>query len=72
MTCPTCRAPWRETSECQRCGSDLAPLMRVCAAAAALAAGQWSDALRHAREAKQLQRTEAGDDLLLLARLLAR
>ena len=79
MTCPTCRAPWRETSECPRCGSDLAPLMRVCAAAwrhrraaaAALAAGQWSDAVHHAREAKQLQRTEAGDDLLLLARLLA-
>jgi predicted amidophosphoribosyltransferase len=80
MTCPTCRAAWRETSECPRCGSDLAPLMRVSAAAwrhrrtaaAALAAGQWSDALHHAQEAKQLQRTEAGDDLVLLAGLLAR
>lgn len=79
MTCPTCRAPWRETSECPRCGSDLAPLMRVCAAAwrhrrdaaAALAAGQWSDAIHHASEAQQLQRTDAGNDLVLLAYLLA-
>ena len=29
MSCPTCRAPWRGTPECPRCGSDLAPLMRV-------------------------------------------
>ena len=79
MTCPTCRAPWRGTSECPRCGSDLAPLMRVSvaavrhrhAAADALAAGEWSAALRQAAEATWLQRTEAGDDLLLLARLLA-
>jgi hypothetical protein len=40
------------------------------AAADALAGGVWSAALHHAAEATWLQRTEAGDDLLLLARLL--
>lgn len=77
MSCPTCRAPWREQTECPRCGSDLAPLMRVAAAAwrhraaaaDALAGGLWGEALHHAREANRLQRTEAGDDLLLIARL---
>ena len=79
MRCPTCRAPWREQPECSRCGSDLTPLMHVSAeawrhrtAAAALLAGErWSDALHHVREANRLHRTDAGDDLLLLARLLA-
>jgi hypothetical protein len=79
MRCPTCRAPWREQPECSRCGSDLAPLMRLwadawryrAAAAAALAGQRWSEALHHAREANRLHRTEAGDDLLLIARLLA-
>ena len=69
MSCPTCRAPWRGTSECPRCGSDLAPLMRVCAAAwrhrraaaAALAAGEWSDALHHARTAKQFDTKESAE-----------
>jgi hypothetical protein len=40
------------------------------AAASALANGEWSEAFRHAAQARWLQRTEAGDDLLLLARLL--
>jgi hypothetical protein len=52
--------------------------MRVTAAAArhrhaaedALTAGEWSAALRHAAQATWLYRTEAGDELLLLARLL--
>lgn len=77
--CPTCRAPWRETAECPRCGSDLAPLMQVAAAAfrhhraaiAALATGNDRDALNHALEAMSLQRTESGGDLAFLARLLA-
>jgi hypothetical protein len=72
MTCPTCRASWRERTECPRCGSDLAPLMRIAAAAwrhgraavTALAAGNVPDALAHALEARTLQRTEAGDDLV--------
>ena len=78
MSCPTCRAPWREQPECPRCGSDLAPLMRLsaaawrhrAAAADSLAGGRWIEALHHAREANRLQRTEAGDDLMLIARLV--
>lgn len=78
MRCPTCRAPWREQPECSRCGSDLTPLMRLAAeawrhrtaAAGFLAGERWSEALHHAREANRLQRTEAGTDLLLIARLL--
>lgn len=79
MRCPTCRAPWREQPECARCGSDLAPLMRVAAAAfhhrmaatEALTAGRWSEALDHANEANRLHRTERGDELLLVVRLIA-
>jgi hypothetical protein len=41
------------------------------AAAASLAGLLWDEALHHAREANRLQRTQAGDDLLLIARLLA-
>jgi len=78
MRCPTCRAHWREAPECARCGSDLAPLMRVAATAfhhriaavEALTAGRWSEAAHHANEANQLHRTERGDGLLLLARLV--
>jgi hypothetical protein len=39
-------------------------------AADSLAGGRWSETLHHAREANRLNRTEAGDDLLLIARLL--
>ena len=77
MRCPTCRAPWREEPECPRCGSDLAPLMHIAAAAfhhrtaagEALTTGRWSVALHHATEANRLHRTERGDSLLLLARM---
>jgi predicted amidophosphoribosyltransferase len=78
MKCPTCRAPWREAPECPRCGSDLAPLMHVAAAAfhhrtaatEALAAGRWSEALHHASEANRLHRMKRGDELLLVAQLV--
>jgi predicted amidophosphoribosyltransferase len=78
MRCPTCRAPWREEPACQRCGSDLTPVMRVAAAAFhhrtaatdALTAGRWSEALHHATEANHLHRTEHGDVLVLMARLV--
>jgi hypothetical protein len=79
MRCPTCRSPWREQPECSRCGSDLTPLMRVAAeawreraaAADAIGAERWSDALHHAREANRLERTDVGVDLLLIAQLVA-
>jgi rRNA maturation endonuclease Nob1 len=64
MRCPTCGARWRERTECPRCGSDLAPLMRVAAAAwrhrvAALEAlheGRVEEGLHHIREASRLHR----------------
>lgn len=79
MRCPTCNTAWREQPECPRCGSDLVPLMRVAAeawrhrvnAADSLVGEHWSEALHHAQKASRLQRTKAGDDLLLLALLLA-
>jgi len=40
------------------------------AATAALTAGRWSEALHHADEANRLHRTERGDELLLVARLV--
>jgi hypothetical protein len=78
MTCPTCRAAWRETTECPRCGSDLTAVMRTAAAAwrhrraalAALAAGEDAEALAHAREALALQRPEEGAELVFVARLV--
>jgi hypothetical protein len=77
MRCPTCRTSWREAPECPRCGSDLAPLMRLAAAAfhhrtaaiEALTAGRWSEARHHANEANRLHRTERGDALLVVARV---
>jgi hypothetical protein len=64
MTCPTCRSPWREQTECPRCGSDLAPLMRVAAAAwrhrvaavEALREGRVEEGMLHVREADRLHR----------------
>jgi len=78
MTCPTCRAPWRETPECPRCGSDLTAVMRTAAAAwrhrraalAALSAGRDAEALGHAREALALQATEEGAALVFVARVV--
>jgi len=40
------------------------------AATEALTAGRWSEALHHANEANRLHRTERGDELLLVARLV--
>lgn len=64
MRCPTCRAPWRETTECARCGSDLGPLMRVAAAAwrhrvaamHAFTAGRIDEAVQHLRAANRLHK----------------
>ena len=74
--CPTCRAAWRETAVCARCGTDLAPLMRLAAKAwqlreqarQALCAGdRAADALAWARAACQLQATPRGLRLLAVA-----
>jgi predicted amidophosphoribosyltransferase len=36
LICPVCQARFRETVQCSRCGADLAPLMRLAAAAGLL------------------------------------
>jgi len=40
---------------------------RRTAAAEAIRAGRWNEALDHAREANRLHRTEAGEKLMLIA-----
>lgn len=76
--CPTCRSPWRGATTCPRCGTDLAPLMRLAvrawelreAARLALCAGdRASDALALARAAYRLHATPRGERLVALALL---
>lgn len=76
LRCPTCRAAWRGATACPRCGTDLAPLMRVALRAwklredarRALCAGdRAADALHLARAACRLHETIRGRRLLLLA-----
>lgn len=73
--CPACRAPWRGVATCQRCGAELAPLMRLVmrawtlreAARAALVAGEGATALARAQAACRLERTPRALRLLALA-----
>jgi hypothetical protein len=78
--CPTCRAPWRGVTNCPRCGSDLAALMRLAvkawelreAARAALCAGDRpAQALDLAGAACRLHSTRQGQRLLALALVAA-
>lgn len=78
LRCPTCRAPWRGAAPCPRCGTDLAPIMRVAARAwelreearRALAAGDRDgEALALARAACRVHATPRGERLLALALL---
>lgn len=63
--CPVCRARFRDSATCSRCGTDLSMLMRLAARAhiarercrLALEQGDLADALRCAREAEALQRS---------------
>lgn len=73
--CPVCRAAFRGTAECPRCGADLAPLMLLAArawrlrqeAGEALAAGRFDSARRLAEEAERLQSTPRGRALAAAA-----
>lgn len=76
--CPTCRAKWRETTTCSRCGADLTQVMRVAAKAwelreqarKALCAGDHTvQALALAQASCQLHATPRGQRLLALALL---
>jgi len=72
--CPVCRARFRETAECSRCGADLEPLMRTVARAWRLretarkeiGLGRFDKARRLAEAAERARHTEAGRKLLLL------
>ncbi|MBN1422779.1 MAG: hypothetical protein JXP34_28645 [Planctomycetes bacterium] len=76
--CPVCRASFRGTAACSRCGADLAPLMVLAAKAHllrraardVLRAGDFARAGDLAAEAQRLCATEAGSGLTLLARWL--
>ena len=75
MACPVCRAAFRATVECSRCGADLRPLMELAARAwrlrqaarTALAAGEFTLAGRLAAQAQALQATAAGRSLQVAA-----
>lgn len=76
--CPVCRAPFRGIVECPRCGADLAPVMRLVAAAfrermqarSALRSLDVPAAARHAEHALALHGTDAGRRLLRIAEWL--
>jgi hypothetical protein len=70
--CPVCRAAFRGTAVCPRCGADLTDLMSLAvrawhsreSARQALAAEDWVSALEMARGAQRLHETPAGRALL--------
>ena len=73
--CPVCQARFRGARICSRCGADLEPLMRLSvrawqlrqAARKALDAGDLDGALEFATQAQDVQSTESGEALHLLA-----
>lgn len=76
--CPVCRAGFRGTATCPRCGADLTALMSLLARAwrlreaarDALTHEDWDTALRLAAEAQQLHATPAGRALLAVLSML--
>ncbi|MBN2496268.1 MAG: hypothetical protein JXR96_16870 [Deltaproteobacteria bacterium] len=79
LRCPVCRAAFRGSRACSRCGADLAPLMALTfrafqqrrRARQRLLAGDWERALELAERAQDQHATREGQGLLLLARWLA-
>ncbi len=78
LRCPTCRAPWRQTALCSRCGTDLSTLMQIVVRAWELREAarqrvcegtQLAEAVRLARAACQLHATPQAQQLLALALL---
>ena len=76
--CPTCRAPWRQVSQCGRCGTDLSMVMQVAHTAwearEAVRELLWvgdrpAEAVSLARTACQLHATPQAQKLLALALL---
>ncbi len=77
--CPVCRARFRGTAECSRCGADLSALMRIAARAwhlrnasrAALIAEQYERASTLAQASRVLQDLPATRRLETIARRLS-
>ena len=77
--CPVCRARFRGTAACSRCGADLTLIMQLeaeawrlrQAARGAFRAGDASAAQSLAARAQRIRRTPAGRRLELLASLAA-
>ena len=72
--CPVCRAKFRATRECSRCGADLSKLMqlavmsRICRRKArkAVQDHEFKNAYDFAKKAQRLHETEKGHGLLRL------
>lgn len=79
LACPVCKARFRATRQCTRCGADLAPLMVLVvksyllrrAARNCLAAGDAASAGRLASTAQTLFSTRVGGRLVSIARAFA-
>jgi len=80
LCCPVCRARFRDSRTCSRCGADLAPLMALGsrafalrqAAAEALRGGKFARAHELAGQAHALCATPRGTRLLTVTSLLVR
>ena len=78
LFCPVCRARFRETGQCPRCGADLTPLMLLAAhayalrhlARQALKSGDALAALESARAAQSLHSTSEGGHLQLICQYM--
>ena len=78
LRCPACRAPFRETTTCSRCGADLSTLMLLAALAwkkrqaarRSLLAGDLSTAKAHALAAQDIWPSTQGRNLVLILNTL--
>ena len=76
--CPVCRARFRGSAECSRCGADLGTMMTLVASAwrlreaarQAIAEGDMMRARALAAQAQEICRTPAGRDLEMVAGFL--
>jgi len=79
LSCPVCKARFRGSCACSRCGADLTPLMELAVQAfaahqdgvQALAKGDFAEASQLAGKAALLHNTAATHNLTLLTKWLA-
>ena len=80
LRCPVCRAQFRQSRTCSRCGTELTPLMLLAgrahqlrqSAASALRAGDLPRAASLARQAQAVHATDRSRRLAAVTALLAR